>query len=102
MGDKSFDSQLAQAGLSTFAKSVRKPSMGSSDVPLDEDMIIFGCLSSTALTCWFDGLMRQSSPLIGLTIVSCCCRYFSDDSAMTDVVDVLANDGSQYAVCLRR
>ncbi|KAK4025540.1 hypothetical protein OUZ56_014603 [Daphnia magna] len=80
MGDKSFDSQLAQAGLSTFAKSVRKPSMGSSDVPLDEDMIIFGCLSSTALTCW----------------------YFSDDSAMTDVVDVLANDGSQYAVCLRR
>ncbi len=82
MGDKSLDSQLAQAGLSTLAKRVRKPNMGSSAaVPHVEDETTTSC-SATWLD---DGLVGDNDS--GLTTIVSCCRCFpasSASSAMTD------------------
>lgn len=87
MGDKSLDSQLAQEGRSTLAKRVRNPNMGSSLVPLADNLTNSGCCCclSSSIWCKFDELLTE---LESSAIVS-CCRCFSDDSAMTDVVDVL-------------
>lgn len=87
MGDKSFDSQLAQAGLSTLAKRVRNPSMGSSVVPLADNLTNSGCCLPSSVWWWckFDDLISE----VESSAIVSCCRCFSDDSAMTDVLDVL-------------
>lgn len=98
MGDKSFDSQLAQAGLSTLARRVRNPSIGSSVVA--DNLTNSGCCLSSSIWWRFDVELTLSEE--ESSVIISCCRWFSDDSAMTDVVDALRSwyTVAQPAVCV--